>query len=110
MLELQERFIEALLESVPEPWERVEVHYERYAWGGDTSEIYVANGFLHEQRSDVDLTLEALEALRTLQEHTPARQREAWTWLLFRLDAEGRYHFDYRYGVPPLVAQEMAAQ
>lgn len=110
MIKLQEQFIEELLESAPEDWERIEVHYERYAWGGETSEIYIANSFVGSEKTDLDLTIEALEGLQALQDHPPQGQAEPWTWLKFVLDDSGRYHFDYQYGVPPLVAREMAAQ
>ncbi|MCP3098694.1 hypothetical protein LZ198_07365 [Myxococcus sp. K15C18031901] len=110
MLALQEQFIEALLEAVPEPWERLEVHYEKFAWGGEDSEIYVANRFLGEQKADMDLTMEALDALEALRGHRPQGQAEPWTWLVFSIEATGQYHFDFRYGVPPFIAREMAAQ
>ncbi|MFY9476577.1 MAG: hypothetical protein WAQ08_02735 [Aquabacterium sp.] len=110
MIKLQEQFIEELLESTPEDWERIEVHYERYAWSGETSEIYIANSFVGSEKTDLDLTIEALEGLQALQDHPPQGQAEPWTWLKFVLDDSGRYHFDYQYGVPPLVAREMAAQ
>ncbi|MCY1075835.1 hypothetical protein [Archangium lansingense] len=110
MLELQEQFIGALLDAVPEPWERIEVQYENFAWSDDRSEIYVANRFLAGEKADVDLSLEAIEALAALQAHPPEGQGEPWTWLTFTINATGEYHFDYRYGVPPLIAREMAAQ
>lgn len=110
MLQRQEQFISELIESLPEHWERIEVHYERYAWGGEISEIYIANSFMGEQMTDLDLTLEALDELVALQAHPPEGQSEPWTWLDFTLDGTGRYHFDYQYGVPPRVAREIAAQ
>lgn len=109
LLHLQEQFIGELLESAPDEWERIEVHYERYAWGGGTSEIYVANGFVGNEKIDLNLTLEALDSLAALQAHPPQGQTGPWTWLAFVLDGSGRYHFDYQYGVPPLVAREIAA-
>lgn len=59
LLHLQEQSIGELLESAPDEWARIEVRYERYAWGGETSEIYVANGFVGDEKTDLDLTLEA---------------------------------------------------
>ncbi len=109
MLELQEQFIGELLDAITEPWERIEVHYENFAWSDGSSEIYVTNRFLGDEKIDVDLSVEALDALAALQEHPPQGQSEAWTWLTFTLYATGKYHFDYQYGVPPLVAREIAA-
>jgi hypothetical protein len=110
MLELQEQFIGELLDTVSEPWDRIEVHYENFAWSDGSSEIYVANRFLAGEKIDVDLSVEALDALAELQAHLPEGQTEPWTWLVFTIDATGKYSFDYQYGVPPLVAREMAAQ
>lgn len=109
MIELQEQFIGELLDAITEPWERIEVHYENFAWSDGSSETYVANRFLVDEKIDVDLSVEALDALAALQKHPPQGQSEAWTWLTFTLDATGKYHFDHQYGVPPLVAREIAA-
>lgn len=110
MLKLQEQFIGELLNAVTEPWDRITVHYERYQWSGDSSEMYMAHRHLGPEQSDIDLPLEALDALIALQEHPPQGQSEPWTWVEFTIDQTGQYHFDYRYGVPPLTAREIAAQ
>lgn len=110
MLELQEQFIGELLDAITEPWDRIEVHYENFAWSEGSSEKYVATRFLGDEEADVDLPLEALDALVALQEHPPEGQEEPWTWLRFSIDASGKYQFDFQYGVPPLTAEEIAAQ
>ena len=110
MLAAQEQFISELLDGIDDPWDRIEVHYENYVWGGEHSEIYVANRFLGDHKTDVDLSLEALDTLAALKAHRPEGQDEPWTWLTFTLDAQGHYHFNYQYGVPPYVAREIEAQ
>ncbi|HIV71063.1 MAG TPA: hypothetical protein H9903_09045 [Candidatus Aquabacterium excrementipullorum] len=109
LLQQQEQFIGELLDGITEPWERIEVHYENFAWGDEHTEIYVANRFLDGQQTDVDLSLEALDTLASLKAHRPDGQDEPWTWLTFTLDAQGHYHFSYQYGVPPYVAREIEA-
>jgi hypothetical protein len=110
MLQRQEQFIGALLEPISEPWERIEVHYENFTWADGSSEKYVATRYVGDEPADLDLSLEAIEALEALQEQPPEGQDEPWTWLTFVIDDTGAYHFDYRYGVPPLTAEEMASQ
>jgi hypothetical protein len=51
--------------------------------------------------------VDALDVLLDLQQCNPAGQSERWTWFEFRLDSSGAYEFDYKYGTPPLAAEEM---
>lgn len=109
LLALQERVVGEVVGSVAVAWERLELQYERYEMPGEVCEKYVANSFAGTVQTDVDLTIEALDALAELQRHPPAGQAEVWTWLVLSVDASGRFRFDFRYGIPPHTAAELDA-
>lgn len=109
LIQAQEKFIMSLLDSVTEPWDKIEVHYENYSWDNQKSEMYVANRFLNGDKFDIDLNFETFEELNNLQQIVPQGQTEPWTWLLFNIDSAGKYNFEYKYGVPPFIFVEIAA-
>lgn len=109
LIQTQEQFIAALLDSILEPWDKIEVHYENYIWDNKLSEIYVAHRFFNGEKFDIDLSLEAFDTLDVLQQQIPDGQNEHWTWFIFLINSEGQYIFEYKYGVPPLIAVEIAA-
>lgn len=58
-------------------------------------------------RSAMRLPQEALDVLEELQKQIPEGQDEPWTWLEFSLESDGKYQFKYRYGMPPLIAEQL---
>lgn len=109
LIQTQEQFIAALLDSIVEPWDKIEVQYEHYVWDNEESEIYIANRFLNGDKFDIDLSVDAFDTLEALQQQIPENQNQPWTWFIFSINSEGQYLFDYKYGVPPLIAIEIAA-
>jgi hypothetical protein len=107
MLELQEKFIEELLKGVRGAWSRIEIHYEYFEWDGDVFENYISKIYQGQAAEHLSLSVDALDVLLDLQQCKPAGQSEQWTWFEFRLDSSGAYEFDYKYGTPPLAAEEM---
>src|SRR5688572_1631925 len=107
MIQLQERFIGELLVSAPRDWDRIEVHYERFSWKGQWLEKYMSKALQGAQTKQISLTLEALDILTELNGCIPNGQSEPWTWVEFRLDKDGGYKFDYKYGTPPLAAESI---
>ena len=110
MLQLQEQFINEVVEGIERPWTSLHVHYEHYRWSGGTSEKYTASLKDGEDEDDLDLTLEAIDCLLEMQKQIPAGQAEPWTWLEFSLDETGRYSFDFKYGVPPMTEASLRRQ
>lgn len=107
MIDLQHKFINAILENVDGPWDRLEVHYEYFVWEGDAIVNYTSEAIEGQTARELELSFEASAILRALHDCKPEGQTEPWTWLEFTLDSTGTYKFDYKYGVPPLAAEEI---
>jgi hypothetical protein len=107
ILDLQRIFINELLKGVESPWDRLEVHYEYFVWEGDAIVNYTSEAIEGQNARELELSLEASTILRALHDCKPEGQAEPWTWLEFSLDKSGAYKFDYKYGVPPLAAEEI---
>jgi len=107
-IQLQNAFVATLARFLTSPWDIVKVRYENYEVGkNNRREIFQADYEIGGDRTSIRLSLEALDILEELQQHRPEGQAESWTWLEFALDSAGRYRFEYKYGVPPLIAEQI---
>lgn len=107
MLELQEKFIGIVVKGAPATWDRIEIHYENYDQDGEKIVKTISKAIAGQGSDRLRLPLEGLRLLDELKTQIPAGQSEPWTWLEFSLDRQGKYKFDYKYGVPPLVAEAL---
>ena len=107
-IELQEKFIRALLAPVPSDWKSIHVHYEYFILDGMRFEKYVAKANSERGTVEFDPSLDAIDVLIELNAVPPQGQSEKWTWLEFSIDRSGKYKFDYKYGTPPMVAAELS--
>ena len=108
MIQLQNSFLIILAHLLKSPWDVVQVHYENYQVAkNDRWEIFQAAYETSGHRSAMRLPQEALDVLEELQKQIPEDQDEPWTWLEFSLESGGKYQFEYRYGMPPLIAEQL---
>ena len=107
MLDAQKKFVTALVNSIPPGWQSVTIHFEYATIDGEQFEKFIARRGDAGTRSQFDLPLDALDALIEMNNIVPEGQSEKWSAVDFALDADGRYKFDFTYGVPPLVAQSL---
>jgi hypothetical protein len=110
ILEIQKQFVEGLTTSFHGGWDKIEIHYENFVWTEGRSEKYRASRFIGDQVNDIDLGIELIEILEDLQKESGTNQNQQWNWLEFNIDNSGRYQFNYHYGVPPLIAEEIASE
>lgn len=107
MLALQNEFAVRVASSVKSPWDEIRVHYENAEVEGMPREVFTASLRLNGAKQDINLALEALDLLVKLQQFPPQGQAERWTWLEFFMDKAGKYRFDYKYGNPPLIMEQV---
>lgn len=109
LVELQQQFIQEVVRCIQVEWDRLEIHYELYAYDGDNLEQSTSVTMLGDARSDLDLSFDVLELMSAMREAKPGGQAEHWTSMDFRLDSTGEFSFDYGYGIPPMAARTIAA-
>lgn len=68
--------------------------------------IFQATYEIGGDQTPLRLSLDALAILAELQQQRPEGHADPWTWLEFVLDSAGQYRFEYKYDVPPLVAEQ----
>jgi hypothetical protein len=84
------------------------VRYENYqVTKSDRREIVAATYEMGGDSIAIGLPLAALDILAELFMQKPKGQAEPWSWLDFFMDSAGRYGFEYKYGVPPLIARQL---
>jgi hypothetical protein len=107
MLQLQEKFIAELTKSAGEEWDRIDIHYEYFPWQGTVIENYTSKVTSGEAARQLPLSFDVLEVVLALNECKPEGQTEKWTWFEFTMESDGSYKFEYKYGMPPLAADEI---
>ncbi|MBW8756987.1 MAG: hypothetical protein JF586_05180 [Burkholderiales bacterium] len=106
-LELQDQFARTVYLPIREKWDSIDLHYENVVIDGIPYEIFQAVFIVDSVRKDFTPSLDCLDALTELQRNQPEGQEEKWTWLEFRMNSAGQYKFDFKYGIPPLAAEQM---
>ena len=108
MIQLQNAFVVILAQLLTASWDIVNVRYENYQVArNDRREIFQAAYERGGDRIAIRLPLEALDILKELEEQRPEGQEESWTWLEFFMDSSGTYRFEYKYGVPPSIVEQL---
>jgi hypothetical protein len=107
VIELQLKFIQLILNSIKTSWDSISIHFEYFDLDGENYEKYVANIFHDGRKQQFHPGLDALDVLIELNKAPPEGQSERWSWVEFVIDKTGKYKFDYKYGLPPLVAEEI---
>jgi hypothetical protein len=107
MIVLQDKFAARVADSMKSPWDEIQIHYENAEIEGLSREVFTALLFFKGAKQDIKLPLEALDLLIELQKHKPQGPMEAWTWLEFLLDKTGKYKFEFKYGNPPLIMEQV---
>ena len=102
MFELQEKYIEELLNNIQGGWDRLTVDYERFPWKGEILERYKGQQFNSgEFVKQFSFTLEAIDILIELQE--TMKKEDSWTSCSVVVESDGKYDFQFGYGMPPMV-------
>ncbi|WP_046972045.1 hypothetical protein [Dyella japonica] len=106
MIELQAAFVRKVIQALKAPWQAVSIHYENYPLNGRRHEVFTSTFEGDGVKEEFRLSLEAIDVLAELQKQKPESQEE-WTWVEFSMDHSGKYCFEYKYGVPPFVAEQL---
>jgi hypothetical protein len=107
MIELQDKFAIELASSMTSRWDSIKIHYENMTVGGEVYELFTAFYYVGEIEHQFNLGIQALDTLIELKKHLPLGQAEKWTWFEFEFSSSGKYQFDYKYDMPPLIANEL---
>lgn len=107
MIALQEKFVVELLKPIGTSWDAVNIHFEHTEVNGNEFTKYIAKIYKNGILEQFDPSLDAIDILIEINETPPVGQQEKWSWVEFSIDSDGKYKFDYRYGIPPLVADTL---
>lgn len=107
-MSLQAKFARTVASSIKSPWDRLEVHYENILWKEMLFEKYRSAYFASERKFDLPLSLDAIDVLVALK-HAVSDVHEPWTHLVFNLHSSGKFDYDFKYGMPPMTADELKA-
>lgn len=107
LIETQEKLVFALAKEVTGKWDAIKIHYEYILLNGIQFEKYIAQKLVSGSVIDINLSLDMIDCFIELNEITPEGQSEKWSWLEFTLESSGKYYFDYKYGIPPLVSESI---
>lgn len=107
MIDLQDKFAARVAGLVKSPWDEIQVHYENAEMAGVPREVFTASLLLNGAKQSIKLPLDVLDLLLKLKQLKPHGQSEGWVWLEFFIDKTGQYKFDYKYGNPPLIMEQV---
>lgn len=85
MLELQANFVKQLTSETRESWDKIEINYEYFPW----------------KSSDIE-AFDILDELRNVM-----KTDETWTSCLININNDGKYDFQFGYGMPPMVEKNL---
>jgi len=106
-VDLQDQFATRVTRAATAPWEEIRIHYENIAIEGKARVVYTSEYWRQGVAHDMSLSVEALYLLEKLKSAKTQTQNESWTWLEFSVDRSGKYHFEYKYSLPPLIQQQL---
>lgn len=107
MIKLQEALVTSAVPSTSPGWSKIEIHYERYDHKGEFIIKFVSKIYYGSTSSRLPLSLHFHDYCKKLQATVPQSQSGQWTWFELVITPEGKYNFDFHYGVPPLVAEAL---
>ena len=105
IVKIHEKFISELLYDPLPEWDRISLRFEYYKWKDDHFRGYSLKLHFKNKEEKLSLTLEAGDVLIELNEFMAKNGKEPWTWLTFNLDSKGKYHFDFKYDIPPRIKE-----
>ena len=103
--DLQENYIEELLNSIQGNWDKLTVDYERFPWKDEVIELYKGKQFNGGEFKQFSFTLEALDILIDLQQ--TMKKEDSWTSCSVIVKSDGKYDFQFGYGMPPMVTEHL---
>jgi len=107
MINLQDKFALRVAGLVNIQWDEIRIHYENAEIDGVAREVFTSFFVINGSKQELKLPLDVLDLLEDLKKHKPQGQSQEWTWLEFHISNTGKYKFEYKYGMPPLIAEQI---
>lgn len=103
--DLQENFVKQLASEIQGSWDKIEINYEYFPWKNGDVELYKAKRFLSDSFTQFSPSIEAFDILDELR--NIMKTDDTWTSCLIDISSDGKYDFQFGYGMPPMVTEHL---